>query len=97
MTDHLILLDRVHMGDELVDMEASRFPQRPSLDVTWMVGWCIRIVGSKLCSWRGCQLSVEDVSMSASFGDQPDAILDKGGKETPKVSHIGFAVPRRLT
>jgi hypothetical protein len=35
--------------------------------------------------------------MPATFGDNPDTVLNKGGKEMSEVSHIGFAVPRCLT
>jgi hypothetical protein len=37
MSDHLILLERVHGGGELVDIEAIRVPQGSSLDIPGMV------------------------------------------------------------
>jgi hypothetical protein len=40
---------------------------------------------------------VVDVGILATFGDDPDTELDKGGKERSKMSHVGFAGPRRLT
>jgi hypothetical protein len=53
MSDHLILPEWVHVGDELVDTKATRLPQGPSLDVTGMlVRWYIRVVWSELRSQR---------------------------------------------
>jgi hypothetical protein len=37
LSDHLILLKWVHVGDELMNIEAIRLPQGPSVDVTRMV------------------------------------------------------------
>jgi hypothetical protein len=37
LSDHLILLEWVHVGDELIHIEAIRLPQGPSVDVTEMV------------------------------------------------------------
>jgi hypothetical protein len=50
--DHLILFERVHVGDALVNVKAARLPQGPRLDVTGMAGWKIRVVWSKLRRWR---------------------------------------------
>jgi hypothetical protein len=41
--------------------------------------------------------TVVDVGILATFSDDPDTVLNKGGKETSKMSHIGFAGPGRLT